>query len=149
MKNSVRKGSVRYIVFKEANTWYGVGLEFNIVEEANTPEAALFYLLEAIRGCVNSAKKVKGRMDFALNQKPEKEYEELWKTIHSSRNTSIPMRSPYPIYSYGTHELARAWGRSLTRTSTRKASSGLCPISWFASPKTKNAQEYNYSIRNP
>ena len=31
-KNTLERGSVRYIIFNEDNTWYGVGLEFNIVE---------------------------------------------------------------------------------------------------------------------
>ncbi len=36
-KNTLNKGSIRYIVFKEDDTWYGVALEFNIVESGDNP----------------------------------------------------------------------------------------------------------------
>lgn len=105
MKNSVQKGSVRYIVFKESGIWYAVALEFNIVEEADTPQAALFYLLEAIRGYVNSARKVKGRMTFALNQKPDAEYEKIWKAAETQKQDR-PIKSLYQIYTHGAQQLA-------------------------------------------
>jgi hypothetical protein len=40
MKNTLKKGFVRNIVFKEDDTWYAVGLELNLVIEADTPEIA-------------------------------------------------------------------------------------------------------------
>ena len=104
MKNSVQSGSVRYIVFKEGDTWYAVALEFNIVEEADNPDAALLYLFEAIRGYINSARKSKSRMNFALNQKPDSEYENLWKEIKSAKERRI--KSSYAIYAFGTREFA-------------------------------------------
>ena len=104
--NTAQKGSVRYIVFKEKGAWYAVALEFNIVEEAENPEAALFYLLEAIRGYVKSARKAKGRMGFALNQKSEKEYENLWNAIKTNKQERL-IKSPYQVYVHGTQELAR------------------------------------------
>lgn len=105
MKNSVQRGSVRYIVFKESDTWYAAALEFNLVEEADTPDAALFYLFEAIRGYVNSARKAKGRMDFVLNQKPDQEYKNLWKKAESAKKGQL-IKSPYTIYTSGIRQLA-------------------------------------------
>ena len=105
MKNSIQKGSVRYIVFKEGDTWYGSALEFNIVEEAENPDAALIYLFEAIRGYINSAKKAKSRMIFALNQKPDPQYEKMWEDIKSSKE-GRPIKSPYTIYTSGTRQFA-------------------------------------------
>lgn len=102
--NSVQKGSVRYIVFKEHDIWYAVALEFNIVEEADNPQAALFYLQEAIRGYAESAGKIKGRVNHFLNQKADKEYEDLWAKLNSCGKN--PVRSPYQIYSYGVQGLA-------------------------------------------
>jgi len=104
MKNSVQRESVRYIVFKEGVTWYAVALEFNIVEEADNPDAALLYLFEAMRGYINSARKSKSRMNFALNQKTDSEYENLWKEIKSTKYGRI--KSPYAVYASGTREFA-------------------------------------------
>ena len=95
-KNTLQKGSVRYIVFKEADTWYAVGLEFNIVETGDTPDEALFLLFGAIRGYVNSAKKIKARPGI-LNQKIDPEYEALWGKRES---TSKPV-----IYTFGEQSI--------------------------------------------
>lgn len=105
MKNSIQKGSVRYIVFRDGDMWYAAALEFNIVEEADTPDAAMIYLFEAIRGYINSAKKAKSRMNFALNQKPEKEYEDLWKKAESAKKGQ-PIKSPFAIYASGIRQLS-------------------------------------------
>ncbi|MDP3763972.1 MAG: hypothetical protein Q8Q92_05075 [bacterium] len=100
-KNTAQKGSVRYIVFKEKDIWYTVGLEFNIVEYAEDSQIALFRLFEAIKGYVESFKMVKGARPYTLNQKPEKEYEDLWNKLRAG----IPVRSPYQIDSFGEKNL--------------------------------------------
>lgn len=100
MRNTIKKGSVRNIIFKEDDVWYGVGLEFNIVTEGDTPETAFFNLQEAILGYVESLKnsKVGGlRTESMLNQTPDPEYENLWQTLED--NKSVP--SPYQIHSFG------------------------------------------------
>lgn len=79
-KNTIQKGSVRYIVFREDSTWYAVGLEFNIVEAGDSPEEAILLLFEALSGYVESAKKIKSRPNI-LNQKPDPEYEKMWQNI--------------------------------------------------------------------
>jgi hypothetical protein len=100
MKNTLKKGSVRNIVFKEDDTWYAVGLEFNIVTEGDTPEVASFNLQEAIVGYLESLKhsKVGGlRTEAILNQKPDPEYEALWQKLEGNK----PIPSPYQIHSFG------------------------------------------------
>ena len=84
MKNSIEKGSVRYIVFREQGTWYAVGLEFNIVETGTTPQEALLLLFEALGGYVETARKVKIR-PHVLNQNPDMEYEQLWSQLHNQK----------------------------------------------------------------
>ncbi len=88
MKNTLQKGSVRYIVFKEKeqDTWYAAGLEFNIVESGTTPEEALLLLFEALQGYVETAKKIKMR-PYVLNQKVDSEYEKLWKDLHTTKRS--------------------------------------------------------------
>ena len=87
--NTVDKGSVRYIVFKEDDTWYAVGLEFNIVEEGEDPNLAMYNLFEAMNGYVNTARKVKAR-PFALNQVPDEEYEQMWNgLIKRKKNAAL------------------------------------------------------------
>jgi len=76
-KNTLQRGSVRFIVFEEGGIWYAAGLEFNIVETGSTPQEALLLLFEALAGYVESAKKIKAR-PHVLNQKPDPEYEKMW-----------------------------------------------------------------------
>jgi len=83
-KNTLQKGTVRYIVFREGSMWYGAGLEFNIVEAGDTPQEAMLLLFEAIRGYVESARKIKAR-PFILNQKPDLEYEEMWHSFEECK----------------------------------------------------------------
>jgi len=102
-KNTTKKGSVRYVIFKQGPKWFGVALEFNIVETGDDPQEVTFLLFEAIQGYVESLKKVKGLLDFsALNQKPDKEYENIWELARSGK----PVPSPIKVDSVGQKILA-------------------------------------------
>ncbi|MFA5714908.1 MAG: hypothetical protein WC998_04155 [Candidatus Paceibacterota bacterium] len=79
-KNTLNKGSVRYIIFKEENTWYGVALEFNIVEEGDNPVEVMASLFQAIEGYIETAQRLKMR-PTPLNQKADNEYEDMWKGL--------------------------------------------------------------------
>lgn len=102
-KNTLQKGSVRYIVFKEGDTWYGVALEFNIVESGDDPKAVLFMLFEAISGYIESARRIKARPHF-LNQRADQEYEYLWDGLQG-KNSRKEKCFP-PIFSFGETALA-------------------------------------------
>src|SRR3989344_1794891 len=95
--NTAQRGSVRYIVFKEKRTWYAVALEFNIVESGEDPQIAMFNLFEAITGYVEAFRKIKGARPYALNQKPDQEYEDMWNKLTADK----PIKSPYSIYTFG------------------------------------------------
>lgn len=95
-KNTLKKGSVRCIIFKESGIWYGVALEFNIIEEGQDPIAVVASLDQAMQGYIETARKYKMR-PFALNQKPDKEYEDLWNALKN--NKKIPTRKK--VYSFG------------------------------------------------
>ncbi len=95
--NTPQKGSVRYIVFKDTDTWYAVGLEFNIVESGDDPKIALNNLFDAIQGYVESSRKLKGTRVSPLNQKPDPEYERLWTIVNRSKG----IKSPYQISTFG------------------------------------------------
>ncbi|OHA24416.1 MAG: hypothetical protein A3D50_00160 [Candidatus Taylorbacteria bacterium RIFCSPHIGHO2_02_FULL_44_12] len=100
MKNTMQKGSVRNIIFKEDNVWYAVALEFSIVIEGDSPEVASFNLQEAIVGYLESLRNsmVGGlRTDAILNQMPDPEYETLWQALEENK----PIPSPYQIHSFG------------------------------------------------
>ncbi len=83
-KNSLQKGSVRYIIFRENRKWYAVGLEFNIVEVGDSPQEATLLLFEALSGYVEAARKIKAR-PIILNQKSDFEYEEMWDDLQEHR----------------------------------------------------------------
>jgi hypothetical protein len=95
--NTPLKGQFRHIVFKDGDTWYAVALEFNIVESSDDPKLAFFSLMQAVAGYVDSMKKIGGARFGALNQKSDKEYEDLWKTLNSPQ----PVESPYLVDMYG------------------------------------------------
>lgn len=99
-KNTLQKGSIRYIVFKEDLTWYAVGLEFNIVESGDDPREVLLLLFEAIQGYVKSAHKIKSRPQL-LNQKTDEEYEQLWHRLvqRSEGRQTEPIKTP--VYTFG------------------------------------------------
>lgn len=94
-KNTLQRGSIRFIVFREGDSWYGAGLEFNIVESGSTPQEALLLLFEAVRGYLESAKKIKARPHI-LNQKPDSEYEAMWKKL--KEKNQIPAKE---IFTFG------------------------------------------------
>ncbi len=95
--NTIQKGSVRTIVFREKDTWYAVALEFNIVESSDDAYVAQNNLLEAIQGYVESQAKIKGSRVSPLNQKADEEYEKLWKKLIESKK---PIKSPYDEIRY-------------------------------------------------
>lgn len=101
-KNTIEKGTFRYIIFKEAKIWYGVALEFNIVVSANDPAVAQLELFEVATGYVRAVKKSKVR-PFALNQVPNKEYSDMWNKLTKSNGN---IESPQEFYSFGTRILA-------------------------------------------
>jgi predicted RNase H-like HicB family nuclease len=93
--NTPKKGRVRCITFKDGDTWYGVALEFNIVETANDPEIARINLEEAMKGYVETQNIIKGSRLSPLNQKPDAEYEKLWKQLNSPRASEAPFEVKY------------------------------------------------------
>jgi len=94
-KNTLEKGSVRYIIFKEDNVWYGVALEFNIVEDGDDPDLVMVSLFNAIEGYVSTARKIKSRL-MPLNQKPEKEYEDMWNKLQAEKDLK-----QQEVYTFG------------------------------------------------
>jgi hypothetical protein len=101
-KNTLQRGSVRYIVFKDEGVWCAVGLEFNIVEEGTSPQEALLLLFEALQGYIESARKIKAR-PMVLNQKTDSEYETMWKSLIENRSVSTR-----PIFTFGERSFVTA-----------------------------------------
>ena len=96
-KNTLKSGKVRYIIFKEDDTWYGVALEFNIVEEGKNPRQVMDSLFDAIQGYVETAQKLKLR-PMPLNQKTDIEYEKLWAKLEKGKEKPV---MPENIYNFG------------------------------------------------
>lgn len=89
---------MRYIVYKDGDTWYAAGLDFNIVEASDDPRNALVNLFDALEGYVEAARKIRGgRVGHLLNQKADPQYETLWRSLQSSRK----VRSPYQVHTFG------------------------------------------------
>lgn len=99
-KNTLKKGKVRVMVFKdlEENQWYGAALEFNIVVSGDSPEEVHYELHEAITGYLDAVGEIKGLSDYScLNQEAEKIYEKMWSALEE--NKKVP--SPYQIAFHG------------------------------------------------
>ena len=75
--NTPHSGSVRNIIFKEGNEWFGVALEFNIVETGDSPQEVMVLLDSAMKGYVEAADKASLSIGV-LNQSVDPEYEALW-----------------------------------------------------------------------
>ena len=101
MQNTLGGGTVRYVIFKEDDTWYGAALEFNIVESGNNPEEVIFLLNEAIAGYVETAQKIGKKAESTLNQEPDPEYEHMWQ-----QGQHMPL--PPAIFEVGTRNLVVA-----------------------------------------
>jgi len=100
-RNTLQKGSVRFIVFREGGTWYASCLEFNIVESGDTPREALLLLFEAVQGYLESAKKIKARPGI-LNQKADSEYEDMWSKLKERKK--IPFKE---VFTFGNLNIGR------------------------------------------
>lgn len=102
----MQKGNVRYIVFREEDTWYAAALEFNIVESGDTPQEAMLLMFEGMTGYIESARKMKMR-DSILNQKADKEYELMWSQLQQKKQPS------HPVFTSGSLNIPQAAAMAL------------------------------------
>ena len=106
-KNTLKNGSVRYIIFKEDDTWYGVALEFNIVEEGKDPQKVMYSLFEAIQGYVETAQKLKMR-PMPLNQTPDPEYQKLWEKLEEqNREKDLLPKNIFNVGEFSPYAMAQ------------------------------------------
>lgn len=101
-KNTLQKGSIRFVVFKEDDAWYAAGLEFNIVEAGDSPQEVLVLLFEAVQGYLESAYKIKARPNI-LNQKTNPEYEMMWDSLQDKKEKMLKQN----IFAAGRLNLVR------------------------------------------
>lgn len=111
--NTVKRGTYRWMIYKEGDTWLGIALEFNIVVTGEDPRLVELELQEAVIGYLESAKRLKGfrteQVNKLLNQKTDKEYEVRWtkatRTFSSANDK--PVVSPLSdVYKVGIANLA-------------------------------------------
>ncbi len=82
-------------------------MEFNIVEVGDDPNVVLFELQEAAKGYIESAQRFSGFrsrvINPVLNQKPEKEYEQLWNQAQRFRQERSIL--PQKVFDFGARNL--------------------------------------------
>ena len=109
MKNTPKKGKYRWIIFKKGAEWYGVAMEFNIVQVGDDPQLVYLELQEAVRGYIEAAQKIKGFRDKAvnpmLNQTADEEYESLWEQARATIQEPVSAL-PVNVYNWGISSLA-------------------------------------------
>lgn len=108
MRNTLKNGSVRYLIFKDGDTFFGVALEFNIVVEGDHQAEAFLFLDEAVQGYLEAARKFKVRPQI-LNQIANPEYEKMWQEYQDRKLKEKYERviNGLPIFHAGWLELAR------------------------------------------
>ena len=106
-QNTFQKGNVRFIIFREGNVWYGVCLEFNIVETGDNPREAMLLLFEAVEGYLESGRKIKARSHI-LNQRPDREYEEMWDDLQEGKKIRAKEVSTFGNLNLSKHSLVTA-----------------------------------------
>ena len=106
-RNTLQRGNIRFLIFKDGSSYFGVALEFNIVVEAANPQEAFIYLNEAALGYLESARKAKLRPQV-LNQKPDEEYEKMWRANQDIRlkEKHEKIVNSLPVFSSGVLDLA-------------------------------------------
>ncbi len=106
-KNTLRKGSVRFLIFRDGESFFGVALEFNVIVEGANPQEVFLFLSEAVSGYLEAARKTKLRPSV-LNQKPDPEYERMWQANQDARLKEKYERAvnSLPIFSSGVLDLA-------------------------------------------
>ncbi|HEX2792374.1 MAG TPA: hypothetical protein VHO23_01485 [Candidatus Paceibacterota bacterium] len=82
--NTRHTGSVRSLIYEEDGEWFGVALEFNIVETGDSPQEVSVLLDEAILGYIEAAQKNKLSISV-LNQDTDPVYESLWEAGNSEK----------------------------------------------------------------
>lgn len=93
MKNTLKQGSIRTMIFKENDVWYGVALELNLVVDASEKQYAFSKLDRAIKSYIKAATKVGD--ESVLNQKTDSEYEKLWQLASDNKPIPSPIKLGY------------------------------------------------------
>jgi hypothetical protein len=107
-KNTLKNGSVRFLIFRDGESYFGAALEFNIMVEAANPEEAFIFLNEAARGYLEAARKTKIRPNV-LNQKTDPEYVKMWQDYQDRKlkEKYESIVNKLPIFSAGWLEMAK------------------------------------------
>ena len=95
--------TIRYIVFKEEDTWYAVALELGIVVDGGDPEVALFSLFDAISGVLEIENKPEFKGKRFHTPEVDPEYEAIWNQGAEGKGA---VKSPLQIYTTGLRQVA-------------------------------------------
>lgn len=104
MYNMPTQTAFRFLVFYEDDIWYAVALEFGVVVDAVSPDAAFFSLLDAIRGVVSLQSDPKYAGSTFYRPEIDPKYERMWQE-HQARGAN-PIQSPYQISMSGIRQVA-------------------------------------------
>lgn len=99
-KNTSYQGNVRTLIYEEGGVWYGVALEFNIVESGDSPQEVMVLLAEAINGYVEATNIAKSSISV-LNQEVDPLFEKLWDYDHKGKS-----KFRQKVYSAGRQPIA-------------------------------------------
>ena len=107
-KNTLKNGSVRFLIFRDGESYFGVALEFNVIVEASSPQEAFIFLNEAASGYLEAARKLK-LQPLVLNQKTDPEYEKMWREYQDRKlkEKYEKILNRLPIFSAGWLEMAK------------------------------------------
>lgn len=95
-KNTKEKGVMEFLVYKEGDSFVGVCLTFDIVEEGNDPQKLMESIQEAAMGHLEVVQRLKMTDDLLNRYAPEEYWKKYFAAISS---TNKPILSPFSFFS--------------------------------------------------
>jgi len=92
--NTKESGVIEYLVYKEGDSFVGVCLTFDIVEEGNDPDKLMLSIQEAAKLHLDVVRS-KNMPDELLNRHTEEKYWKIY--FEASENRQKPIVSPYQL----------------------------------------------------
>lgn len=101
MKNTKKRGIIRFFVYKKGKTYVGVCLELDIVEEGENVEKLKKSLIEAAQGYVETV--IKEKMDDKLLNRPApKNYWNKYEAFLKCLRTKEPSQQACSLFKDAT-----------------------------------------------
>lgn len=98
-KNTKKQGVIEFLVYQQKETFVGVCLTFDIIEEGNNAKKLMESIQEAARGHLQTVRE-KNLSDDLLNRYAPKEYWDIYYRVIGNIKSKQPIKSPYSFFVF-------------------------------------------------